>query len=80
VLKKYTQIHRVCGISFVPAYVWTQPKKTKNKAYLSNEIVRMGAFNIASWGLCNEIVANEIVWIGGALNYYFDELWYQTST
>jgi hypothetical protein len=36
-------------------------KKTKNKAYLSNEIVRMGAFNIASWGLCNEIVANEIV-------------------
>jgi hypothetical protein len=48
---------------------------------LSNEIVRMGAFNIASWGLCNEIVANEIVWIGGgALNYYFDELWYQTST
>jgi hypothetical protein len=51
----------------VPAYVWSQPKKKrKKKAYVSNEMVRMGAFNIASSALCNEIVANEIVWIGSS--------------
>jgi hypothetical protein len=38
----------------------------------------MWAMRLLEWepssALCNKIVANEIVWIGGALNYYFDEL------
>lgn len=46
-------------------------QQQKKEAYVSNEILRMGAFNIASWGLCNQIVANEIVWIGGAFELLF---------